>query len=324
MTSPAPRQTIENHAPASFRPQPLLRLFLAGALLATPISAQFLPDLDFEPPIDHPAFEEGAGPRLVIDEAHSNFHTADGLYLTFANLMRRDGYRVSSLHEPFSAKSLAGVDILVIGNAQGPQFKDQLSGEAKDDIALADLNSFTKAEAAALETWVRRGGSLMLIADHADWPAAASRLWEPYGIEWSNTWVTDGPDGARTGNLLFRKSDGTLAEHPVTEGVEQVADFAGSALRVPDGDVALLHLSPLATGVRRRGGDAPVEDVGGWLRGALLERGQGRIAVFAEASMFSAQVRGKERWPMGMNAPEAKDNAQFALNVVRWLARVIK
>ena len=296
--------------------------FLLLMLVAAAASAQILPDPEFAPPIPNPTFPEGTGPHLVIDEAHENFHTADGLYLTFVNLLRRDGYLVDSLREPFSAATLAEIDILVISNAQGPQFDDERSGEARDDVPLDDFNSFSVEEAQALLSWVYAGGSLMLIADHADWPAAASRIWEPLGIEWSNTWVTDGPEDARTGNLLFRKVDGTLAEHPVTEGIEQLADFAGSALRVPDGDVELLRLSPHATGRRRRGGDYPLEDLGGWSRGALLERGQGRIAVFAEASMFTAQIRGEARRPMGMNTEEARDNAQFTLNVVRWLAHV--
>lgn len=35
--------------------------------------------------------------------------------------------------------------------------------------------------------------------------------------------------------------------------------------------------------------------------------------------MFSAQLAGEERIPMGMNRPEAAQNYRFALNVLRWL-----
>jgi hypothetical protein len=37
--------------------------------------------------------------------------------------------------------------------------------------------------------------------------------------------------------------------------------------------------------------------------------------------MFSAQVTGPNRSPMGMNAPVAAQNAPFLLNVMRWLTR---
>ena len=40
--------------------------------------------------------------------------------------------------------------------------------------------------------------------------------------------------------------------------------------------------------------------------------------------MFSAQVSGPDRTPMGMNHPSAGQNVQFLLNVVHWLTGVLK
>ncbi len=56
----------------------------------------------------------------------------------------------------------------------------------------------------------------------------------------------------------------------------------------------------------------------GMLQGATLQHGKGRVAVFGEAGMFSAQIS-SNGGRMGMNHPDATDNAQFALNVVHWL-----
>jgi hypothetical protein len=53
-----------------------------------------------------------------------------------------------------------------------------------------------------------------------------------------------------------------------------------------------------------------------------MKVGRGRIAVFGEAAMFSAQLAGSENEPMGMNAPEAMQNHQLLLNVMHWLTRV--
>jgi hypothetical protein len=50
--------------------------------------------------------------------------------------------------------------------------------------------------------------------------------------------------------------------------------------------------------------------------------GQGRVAVFGEAAMFSAQVVGPDKRPIGMNAPDARDNSRFALNLLHWLSAV--
>jgi hypothetical protein len=57
----------------------------------------------------------------------------------------------------------------------------------------------------------------------------------------------------------------------------------------------------------------------GMQQGAVLQHGKGRVAVFGEAAMFTAQVAGPARNPMGMNDPVARQNAQFLLNVVHWL-----
>jgi hypothetical protein len=61
----------------------------------------------------------------------------------------------------------------------------------------------------------------------------------------------------------------------------------------------------------------------GMLQGVVLTHGRGRVAVFGEAAMFSAQIAGPQRRPMGMNDPAAPQNAQFLLNVLHWLSGVL-
>jgi len=39
--------------------------------------------------------------------------------------------------------------------------------------------------------------------------------------------------------------------------------------------------------------------------------------------MFSAQLGGAQRQPMGMNAPNAAQNYQFLLNVMHWLSGML-
>ncbi|MBL0063147.1 MAG: hypothetical protein IPP40_17115 [bacterium] len=61
-------------------------------------------------------------------------------------------------------------------------------------------------------------------------------------------------------------------------------------------------------------------DVSGWYQGAVKQFGKGRVAVFGEAAMFSAQLAGPNKNPVGMNSPEAPQNAQLLLNTMHWLA----
>ena len=55
-----------------------------------------------------------------------------------------------------------------------------------------------------------------------------------------------------------------------------------------------------------------------------MEVGRGRLAVFGEAAMFSAQLQTQDSGEivrMGMNAPVASENPRFLLHLMRWLAR---
>ncbi|MDX1385893.1 MAG: DUF4350 domain-containing protein, partial [Thermoanaerobaculia bacterium] len=63
----------------------------------------------------------------------------------------------------------------------------------------------------------------------------------------------------------------------------------------------------------------------GLLVGAVFRFGEGRVAVFGEAAMFSAQeqITKDERTLMGMNHPDAAGNPQFLLNVMHWLSGLL-
>lgn len=57
-----------------FATLPLLTL----ALLAAPLSAQQVPDMDFAPRVTAPTYARGTGPIVGIDEGHNNPHTLSG------------------------------------------------------------------------------------------------------------------------------------------------------------------------------------------------------------------------------------------------------
>ncbi len=303
----------------------ILSVLLLLALTAT--RAQQVGDTDFHFENPNPAYANGEGPQVCIDEAHFNFHTADGRYKPFAELLGGDGYRVSGFAYQFTREALTDCGVLVIANA--------VAAENQEGWSYPHPSAFSRAEINELVEWIRGGGSLLLIADHAPWPGAAADLGAVLGVHMLDGYAhhkatPDGPD-------FFFRAGGTLALHPIANGrspeeqVESVVTFGGQAF-YPSGKVQpLLVFGPQATAVTAvwenfpdtPENDAPRFRVAGWLQGAARQLGQGRVVILGEAAMCTAQVSGPERRPMGMNHPKAPQNAQFCLNVVRWLSGLL-
>lgn len=308
-------------------------LLLAGDLGAQ----QQLVDSAFKAVVDNPAYPEN-GPVVAIDEGHSNFHTATGQYRPFAELLRSDGYEVISLSAMFEPGAFAGIDVLIIANA--------LPRDESDPSQPA----FTEQECGVLQDWVRSGGSLLLIADHAPFGDAAGNLAERFGVTMGKGWAFDSAGtGGITTLLVFSRENGLLGTHPLLRGrmpreeVQAVRTFTGQSLGVPDGAAVLLAFSPGAREAPTRD-DVDSEDaaarnngapgafgsrsvpVAGSAQGIAMMFGKGRIVVLGEAGFLSAQVI---RYPdgreikFGMNVP-GYDNRQFGLNVLHWLSGLMQ
>jgi hypothetical protein len=297
---------------------------LLVAVAAADLAGQQVADTAFNPEVTSPAFPAGDGPTVLIDEAHFNFHTASGRYLPFATLLRRDGYTVIPSDAPFTSAALGGADILVVANA--------IAERNVSDWSLPTPSAFTADEIAAVQEWVAGGGSLMLIADHMPFPGAAERLAAAFGLLFGNGFALD-PE-RRSGTFAFRHADGSLVDHMITRGrraeetVDHVVAFTGQAFRA---EVEVEPLLVLASGsilllpvqAWQFSDQTASVPAAGLYQGAVLRYGEGRVAAFGEAAMFSAQVGGPERRPMGMNAPAASRNPQFLLNVMHWLSGLL-
>src|ERR1041385_7078321 len=138
----------------------IFALVLSFACVAV---AQQMPVLEFNVSVENPAYKR-EGPRVMFDEAHHNFHTSDGRYKPFVDLISNDGYRVVRNRQPFSKTTLSSYKILVIANALGAE---------EDDDEGADKSAFADEEIQAVQDWVKGGGALLLIADHAPFGGAA-------------------------------------------------------------------------------------------------------------------------------------------------------
>jgi hypothetical protein len=288
--------------------------------LYTTVFAQQVADTTYNPVIRNPFYSGKDAPVVLIDEAHNNFHTLDGRYSSFGRLLKADGFIVKPSGSAFIPESLEKGDILVIANA--------LHERNVDAWSLPTPSAFTENEIENVRSWVFRGGSLLLIADHMPFPGAAEELAEALGFRFYNGYAVDTLNRSMT---IFRKSDGSLAEHPVTSGydaseaIDSVRTFTGQAFQAT-GDAAplLIFSEPVVLFMTREAGrirtDTPQISAHGLYQGAVRKMGKGRVAVFGEAAMFTSQYAGPEYGSIGMTSPGAEFNQQFVLNVMHWLS----
>lgn len=289
----------------------------------TLVLAQQRDDENFKPTVPHPAYKKGEGPGVLIDEAHHNFHTVNGRYRPFAELMRQDGYQVRGLDKPFSATTLQGATILVIANS--------LNERNVNNWSLPTPSAFTKNEITNLHAWVEQGGSLFLIADHMPFAGAASDLARLFGVEFSNGMATPGNRELGKPDRFELKTG--LRESVITRGraideeVTEVVTFTGSAFKPPPYATPILVFGPNSISQEPQrawefNAHSHTLSIEGWCQVASMNVGRGRVVISGEAAMFTAQVAGPNKIKMGMNSPYAKQNVQLLLNLMHWLSKV--
>jgi hypothetical protein len=283
-------------------------------------------DPNFNAKVEKPAYKNSgkkSGPKVLFDEAHNNFHTTTGRYKPFADLVTNDGYRVVPNKQEFSARVLQGYRILVISNALGaPIMSDPSASNA----------AFTEAESDSVRDWVRGGGSLLLIADHAPMGSANQVLAKRFDVDMSKMFTVDeqnyDKESGNPGFIVYTRESGRLADHPVTQGrndserVNKVIAFTGQSLKGPANSIAFMKLADTAMDAMPGVNTNPVS-AAGRAQGIAMKFGKGRVIILGEAGMLSAQVVGSQRMLFGMNRPGI-DNRQLALNIMHWLSGLLK
>lgn len=281
-------------------------------------------DPDFNARVDKPAYRK-RGPKVLFDEAHNNFHTATGRYKPFADLITNDGYQITSNQQIFTREVLQGYRILVISNALGT---------ARMNDPNAGNPAFTDAESDTVREWVRGGGSLLLIADHAPMGAANQVLAKRFDVDMSKMFTVDPENSDKESQnpsfIIYTRESGRLVDHPITRGrnaserVNKVIAFTGQSLKGPSASIAFMKLADTAMDAMPGQNNKPVS-AAGRAQGIAMKFGKGRVIVLGEAGMLSAQVvgTGPQQMKFGMNRPGI-DNRQLALNIMHWLSGKLK
>lgn len=320
--------------------KPLLRILLLSSTVVLTFACSDndrLPqqaDPDFQPQNTTRSFSELNSPVVFIDEAHNNFHTANGRFSAFAKVLASDGYTVKSSTKAFTLVDLEQADILVIANALDA---------GRQDWTPPFRDAFDAKEVQVIKQWVSEGGSLFLIADHIPFPKTAESLSLAFGFEFSNGHVN---------KAIFRFDDDSLAQHPITtpvksgdhnyiesdiynglaepitKSIKQVRTFGGSAFQAPKDAQSILILGKGSSSLVPEipfqiNSDTPRVSMEGWSQGAVLEFGDGRVAVFSEAMMFTSQIYMPTGEKHGLVSKGAQQNEQFLLNVIHWLTKKI-
>lgn len=280
-------------------------------------------DADFDASVSKPAYNKN-GPKILFDEAHNNFHTTTGRYKPFVDLITNDGYHVTPNKTKFTPETLKGYRILIIANALGHE---------RMSATEASNPAFTDEESDVVRDWVKGGGALLLIADHAPMGAANQILAQRFDVDMSKSYTID-PDNhdkesKNRGFIVYTRESGRLVDHPITRGrnaneqVNRVIAFTGQSLKGPATSVAFLKLADTALD-QMPGSNSQPTSAAGRAQGIALMYGKGHVIIMGEAAMLSAQViTGPNPIKFGMNRPGI-DNRQLALNMMHWLSGLLK
>jgi len=287
-------------------------------LITTLGFGQQISDSSFHYKVRKPLYNNNSGPAIWVDEGHNNFHTLNGRYRPFGEVLQNDGYTLMSGKSPLTPEFLSKIKILVIANALAD------TGEWK----LPAKSAFNDKEIKILNHWVKNGGSLFLIADHMPFAGAAAALAKSFGFNFLNG-IAFRKDGQPEIFSIKRQTlvPGIIVNgRDISERIDSIEVFTGQGFLPPANAKTITRLNdnyailfPVRFGEIS---DTTARISGlGFSNGASLEYYKGRVVVFGDAGMFTAQLAGDPPEKVGMNHAAAKQNPQLLLNVIHWLDR---
>jgi cysteine-rich repeat protein len=252
-------------------------------------------DCSYAPVVASPRYLGCAGPTVLVDRSHVNFHQVTpesprdpGRFWGFAKLLVSDGYVVRDTRVPFAQLlPTTTAKVLVVANPRSLLGQEAMS---PDDVA-------------ALVAWVENGGSLLLSIDHPPFEKVGALL-TALGLERSGL---SGPpftftraSGDLNGQSVVANGSGPASE------IDEVTTFRGTAFSIsPTPPSQALH-EPVLTYPLDIPGQAD-----GLLQGVTIEVGAGRVYVSGESGGLTAQD--------GFGMQFTPENEQYLLNILHWL-----
>jgi len=283
-------------------------------------------DMQTDMSVGNPKFNSATSPIVLFDAGHENFHDIHTTYEPFAALLINDGVSIKTHQGLFTETALRKIDLLIIANAT-------VTDPKKNDITSA----FSESEIHVLKDWIRKGGSLLLIADHDPFGSAASDLANALGVGMASVWTVDtlrvNPEIDRNTWLEYTHENDGLGQHSILQAdspesaIKRVITFTGQSLSFDSTWTSILQLSNSAQNYYTRGdaSNGSVDTttyfgVPGQSQLIAREYGDGRIVIAGEAAMFTAQVVRifYKTMHAGFNY-KGYDNKELVLNIIHWL-----
>lgn len=256
-------------------------------------------------------------PRVLVDayHAHSWIDTMPSMALNQYHLLHGPSRLIHAMREaewsceaqlgPWTKEVLANCEVIYI------------------NLVSADRPPFMVDEVLAIEDFVKQGGGLFLVTDHTNCyfhNHALGSLAERLDLELTNELLCDRPPhttGPGNGWVVLS----SFCEHPITQGLEQIAFQSGGCV---DSRYGIIHSSPLSWGdwanIPTYGdsnspgfyGDfqqQPIERKGPLAGVAAKDFGRGRIVVLGDQNCFGGVFL------------NYLDNRRLALQAFHWLAK---
>lgn len=282
------------------------------------VNAQQVPDTAFSPIKVKLTSSVKSNSTVCIDEAHNNLHTKETGFAAFSRLLTVNGFQVEKVDsEIIHNRILNGCDIFVIANS--------LHYTNLGNWSLPNPSAFSPKEIDEINEWVSEGGRLLLIADHMPFAGAANALAKSFGFEFSNGFANLAKEGNRPD--IFSFENRRLHNHRLLNGeIDYVTTFTGSAFKYPDEAELILSFKKedvsLEPEIAWQFTDTTITiSLDGYAQGAVMNYGIGKIAVFGEAAMFTAQKFTNEQgtFNIGFTAPYAANNQKFTVRLIEYL-----
>ena len=199
-------------------------------------AAQQFADPEFDAKVDRPAFTD-RHPLVLVDEAHNNFHTADGRYKPFADLLKNDGYSVTAEQAEVHGRGAQGLRD-PRGVERPGSAADEKPGGGEPRVQRGRVRCRSRlGPGGGLAPADRRPSSLGSV-ERAYWQRGSASRWAR-----ARRSTRPMPRPGLPAQLNFSRVNGLLGDHPILTGRD------GSE-RIDR--VAHVH-RPVAQGARRLG-----------------------------------------------------------------------
>lgn len=243
-----------------------------------------------------PCFADTAQPVVAVDQSHSNLlrQYSPWNMSTLTNELESSGYAVKEIYGSITSEALSGCCALII---------------------TAPSLSYFNYELSAIQDFANAGGGVMICANYGvsstqpSWVPICQNLAQKFGITLDNNSAYDSTHNMSGYPYWITFNSESIAQHPITTGVNTLQCFATTTMNTPDNASVLVSTD---------------SDASPASRAAIIVKpyGQGRVVCCGSPLYLADPIDDLETdtGTYDMTGLFAADNRRFAYNAITWLA----